>query len=169
MVFLQMKYDLNIWWVVSIGAIASVLGRYVLTLYISALSGKIFRRAKNEDIEFLGSKMKERGWKGQAAIIAYSLLPLPTTPLFITAGMAKINPLYVIPAFFIGKFTSDSVAVHVGNYTSKNISSVAHEGLSWKSIIGLAVGILFLCSILFIDWRTLIQKKQFQLKFKIWK
>lgn len=169
MVFLQMKYDLNIWWVISIGAVASVLGRYVLTLYISALSVKIFKPAKNEDIQFLGRKMKEKGWKGQASIITYSLLPLPTTPLFLAAGMSKINSLYIIPAFFIGKFTSDAIAVHLGNYTSENISTVAQEGLNWPSITGLAVGFLFICFILFIDWRTLIQKKEFQLKFKIWK
>jgi len=51
--------------------------------------------------------MKEKGWRSQIIIIAYSLLPLPTTPLFLAGGMAKIKPIYIIPAFFIGKFTSE--------------------------------------------------------------
>ncbi len=169
MVFLQIKFDLNIWWVISIGVIGSILGRYVLTLYISHLSGKFFKRSKNEDIQFLGKKMKQGGWRGQLAIIAYSLLPLPTTPLFVAAGISKINQLYVIPAFFIGKFTSDAVVVHLGNYTSKNISSIAKGALSAKSIVGLVMGVVLLFAILFVDWRTLIQKKKFRLKFKIWK
>ena len=167
MVFLQIMFDLNIWWVIVIGVAGSILGRYILTLYIPFLAGKIFKRSKNEDVEFLGNKMKEKGWKSQIVIIAYSLLPLPTTPLFLAAGMAKIKPLYIIPAFFIGKFTSDSITVHLGKYASEHAMSIMEEALSWKSITSLVVGMLLLSALLFIDWRSLIQKKKFQLKFKI--
>ena len=167
MVFLQIMFELNIGCVIIIGVAGSILGRYILTLYIPLLAGKIFKRSKNEDVEFLGNKMKEKGWKSQMVIIAYSLLPLPTTPLFLAAGMAKIKPLYIIPAFFIGKFTSDSVTVHLGNYASEHAKSIMEEALSWKSITSLVVGMILLCALLFIDWRSLIQKKKFQLKFKI--
>lgn len=167
MVFLQIMFNLNIWWVVVIGVAGSILGRYILTLYIPLLAGKIFKRSKNEDVEFLGKKMKEKGWKSQLVIIAYSLLPLPTTPLFLAAGMAKIKPLYIIPAFFIGKFTSDSITVHLGKYASEHAKNIMEQALSWKSITSLVVGILLVCTLIFIDWRSLIQKKKFQLKFKI--
>jgi membrane protein YqaA with SNARE-associated domain len=167
MVFLQIMFDLNIWWVIVIGVAGSILGRYILTLYIPLLAGKIFKRSKNEDVEFLGNEMKEKGWKSQIVIIAYSLLPLPTTPLFLAAGMAKIKPLYIIPAFFIGKFTSDSITVHLAKYASENAKNIMEEALSWKSITSLVVGMILLCALLFIDWRSLIQKKKFQLKFKI--
>ena len=40
MVFLQILYDLNIWAVIAIGVVGSIVGRYVLTLYIPKLSGK---------------------------------------------------------------------------------------------------------------------------------
>ena len=167
MVFLQIMFDLNIWWVIVIGVAGSILGRYILTLYIPLLAGKIFKQSKNNDVEFLGKKMKEKGWKSQMVIIAYSLLPLPTTPLFLAAGMAKIKPLYIIPAFFIGKFTSDTITVHLGKYASDHAKNIMEQALSWKSITSLVVGILLVCALLFIDWRSLIQKKKFQLKFKI--
>jgi len=169
MIFLQIMFDLNIWWVIVIGVAGSILGRYILTLYIPFLAGKIFKRTKNEDVEFLGKKMKEKGWKSQMVIIAYSLLPLPTTPLFLAGGMAKIKPLYIIPAFFIGKFISDAITVHLGKYASEHTKSILEQASSWKSITSLAVGILLVCALLFIDWRSLIQRKKFQLKFKIWK
>ena len=102
-------------------------------------------------------------------IIAYSLLPLPTTPLFLAAGMAKLKPLYIIPAFFIGKFISDAVTVHLGKYASEHTKSILEQASSWKSITSLAAGLLLICALLFIDWRSLIQKKKFQMKFKIWK
>ena len=169
MVFLQIMFGLNIWLVIVIGVAGSILGRYILTLYIPLMATKIFKRSKNEDVQFLGRKMKEKGWRSQMVIIAYSLLPLPTTPLFLAGGMAKIKPLYIIPAFFIGKFTSDAISVHLGKYAAEHTHSLMQDALSWKSIISLAVGLLLLCALLFIDWRALIQKKKFQLKFKIWR
>jgi len=168
MVFLQIMFGLNIWGVIVIGVTGSILGRYVLTLYIPFLAGRIFKRSKNEDVEFLGEIMKEKGWKSQVVIIAYSLLPLPTTPLFLAAGMAKIRPLYIIPAFFIGKFTSDTITVHLGKYASDNAKNIMQVAMSWKSITSLVVGLILLSALLFIDWRSLIQKKKFRLKFKIW-
>jgi membrane protein YqaA with SNARE-associated domain len=169
MVFLQIMFGLNIWWVIVIGVAGSILGRYVLTLYIPLLAGKFFKRSKNEDVQFLGKKMKEKGWRGQVAIIAYSLLPLPTTPLFVAGGVAKIDALYIIPAFFVGKFTSDTVTVHLGKYASAHAKSIMEEALSWKSIASLGAGLLLLAALLLIDWRSLIQQKRFQLNFKIWK
>ena len=169
MVFLQIVFGLNIWWVIVIGVAGSILGRYILTLYIPLLAGRVFKRSKNEDVQFLGKKMKEKGWRSQIVIIAYSLLPLPTTPLFVAGGMAKINALYIIPAFFVGKFTSDTITVHLGKYASEHVSDMIEGALSWKSIASFAVGLLLLCALLFIDWRSLIQQKKFQLNFKIWK
>jgi membrane protein YqaA with SNARE-associated domain len=169
MVFLQIMFNLNIWWVIVIGVTGSILGRYILTLYIPFLAGKIFKKSKNEDVEYLGKKMKEKGWKSQLVIIAYSLLPLPTTPLFLAGGMAKIKPLYIIPAFFIGKFTSDAITVHIGKYASEHARNMMDEALSWKSITSLAIGLILICILMFVDWRILIQKKKLQLKFKIWK
>lgn len=169
MVFLQIMFGLNIWMVIVTGVAGSILGRYILTLYIPFLSGRIFKRSKTEDVEFLGKKMKEKGWRSQLVIIAYSLLPLPTTPLFLAGGMARIKPLYIIPAFFVGKFTSDAITVHIGKFASEHARSMMDEALSWKSIASLALGLILICALMFIDWRTLIQKKKLQLKFKIWK
>lgn len=169
MVFLQIMFGLNIWMVIGIGVAGSILGRYILTLYIPFLAGRIFKRSKTEDVEFLGKEMKEKGWRSQLIIIAYSLLPLPTTPLFLAGGMAKIKPLYIIPAFFVGKFTSDAITVHIGKYASDHAASMVEGALSWKSIASLVIGFVLISALLFVDWRSLIQKKKFQLKFKIWK
>jgi len=169
MIFLQLAFDLNLWAVIVIGVAGSILGRYILSLYIPYISDKYFKTSKNEDIQFLGKKMKEKGWKSQLVIVAYSLLPLPTTPLFVAGGMARIKPLYIIPAFFLGKFTSDSVAVSMGKYASENVDMIESNIVSWQSITGLLASLLMLCALLFIDWRTLIQQKRFELKFRIFK
>lgn len=169
MVFLQIMFNLNIWLVILCGVSGSILGRYVLTLYIPKIAGKIFNPTKNEDVQYLGKILKEKGWKSQLVIVAYSLLPLPTTPLFVAAGMAKVKPFYIIPAFFIGKFTSDTVLVYFGKYSTLNAENVLQGSYQWQSIISVCFGIFMLSSLLFIDWRSLIQRKEFKLNFKIWK
>ncbi len=169
MVLLQVIFQLNIWAVIFIGVAGSILGRYVLTLYIPKLSGKIFKPEKNEDVQYLGKRLKEKGWKSQLAILIYSLLPLPTTPLFIAGGMAKMKPYYIIPAFFIGKLISDTAAVLLGKYAAENTESLFHGMVNWKSITGLIAGFILLFALLFIDWRELLQHKKFKLRFNIWK
>lgn len=169
MVPLQIMFHLNTWLVIIIGVGGSILGRYVLTLYIPYLADKVFKPKKNKEIQFLGDKMKEKGWKSQLIIIAYSLLPLPTTPLFLAGGMARIKPIQIIPAFFIGKFISDSIAVHLGKFASDNYEGMMSEAISWKSIASLVIGVLLICALLFIDWFSLLEKRKFKLNFKIWK
>jgi membrane protein YqaA with SNARE-associated domain len=169
MVPLQILFGLNTWLVIVIGVAGSIIGRFVLTLYIPLLADKIFKPEKNKEVQFLGKKMSEKGWKSQLIIVAYSLLPLPTTPLFLAGGMARIKPIQIIPAFFVGKFISDSVAVHLGKFASKNFDGIINASLSWKSITGLVVGLILICALLFIDWFSLLEKKKFKLNFKIWK
>jgi len=169
MVFLQIMFGLNTWLVVVIGVAGSILGRYVLTLYIPKLADKIFKPEKNKEVEFLGQKMKEKGWKSQLIILAYSLLPLPTTPLFLAGGMARLKPIQIIPAFFVGKFISDAIAVHLGKFASENVNDMISASLSWKSIGSMVLGVSLICALLFIDWFALLEKKKFVLNFKIWK
>lgn len=169
MVFLQIRYNLQIEQVIIVGVAGSILGRLILTLYISKIAGRIFNDEKNEDIKFLGNKLKNEFWKGQLFILFYTLMPLPSTPLFIAGGIARMKPIFIIPAFVVGKVVSDTAAVLMGKYAAENTGDLLQGVLSWKSVTGLLVGIILIFCILFIDWRTLIQQKKFQLKFHIWK
>ena len=169
MILFQLMFKLDLWWVIIIGVSGSIVGRTVLTMYIPLLAGRIFKESKNEDVQFLGAKLKSKGWESQLAIVAYSLLPLPTTPLFIAGGMARIKPYYIIPAFVIGKFASDSTAVLLGKYAAENTADLLHGMFNWKSVLVLITGLLLVAALLFIDWRSLIQNKKLTLRFKIWK
>jgi membrane protein DedA with SNARE-associated domain len=168
-VFFQVLFGLDTWPVIGIGVVGSVFGRYVLTLYVPRFSQRIFKKSKNDDVVFLGEQMKHEFWKGQFAILAYTLLPLPTTPLFLASGMSRISAAYIIPVFLVGKFTSDAITVHLGNYVSQNAEQLLTGSLTWKAGLSLLIGTFFLCAVLFINWRTLIEKKRFLLNFHIWK
>lgn len=169
MIFLQINYNLNIWVVIAIGVFGSILGRYILTLYIPKISSKLLTIDKNEDVEYLGTVLKHNSWKGHLFILIYCLMPLPSTPLFIAGGIAKMKPYYIIPGFIVGKFISDTIAVFLGKYAAENIDSIMLGIISWKSITGLVAGLFLVMSILFIDWRTLLQQKKLTLRFHVWK
>jgi membrane protein DedA with SNARE-associated domain len=169
MIFLQIKFDLNVWWVIGIGVVGSILGRYILASYIPYVSGKIFKKDKNDDAQMLGTKMKENKKKAQLFVMAYSLMPLPTTPLFIAGGMARMKPTQIIPPFIVGKLISDTIAVLSGKFAAENTASLLEGIVSFKSIAGLVLGLLLVFAILFIDWRTIFLKKRLKLKFNIWK
>src|ERR1044072_5715236 len=71
MIFFQLYFHLNIWVVLAVGVSGSILGRFILSSYIPRVSKHIFNDAKNEDVEFLGNKMREKGWKGKMVILVY--------------------------------------------------------------------------------------------------
>ena len=169
MAFFQIRYGLDIWWVLGVGVVGSTLGRYIFSLYIPLLSAKVVKPQKNADIEFIGQKLAGNGWKIQLFVLLYTLVPLPTTSLFTAAGMAKIRPVNIIPAFFLGKFTSDALMLHAGKFAMENTEQVLAGMLSWQALAGTLLGILLLCAFLFTDWRLLLQHKKFRLNFRIWK
>jgi hypothetical protein len=62
MMTLQIWFHLNVWVVIGIGVAGSITGRYVLSLYVPLVSGRLFKPAKNEDVQYLGRRLKEKGW-----------------------------------------------------------------------------------------------------------
>ena len=169
MVFFQMKFGLNIWGVLALGVSGSTLGRYLYSLYIPVVSAKFIKTQKQEDIEFIGTKLSGDGWRIQLFVLLYTLLPLPSTPLFTASGMARIKPLHIIPAFMVGKFTSDMIMVLTGDYAARNAVSMARGFWSLQSILGAVSGIIIILIFFCIDWRLLLQHKKFRLSFHIWK
>ena len=169
MILLQIMFKLSIWPVIVIGVLGSILGRYILILYIPSIAERIFKKDKNADILFLGDKLKNRGLKAQLFILFYTLMPLPSTPLFVAGGIARMKPYFIIPAFAIGKFISDSIAVTMGKYASENSHSILTGMLSWKSILVLLMALMLLAALIFIDWRSLLKEKKVRLRFNIWR
>ena len=169
MVFFQIKFNLNIWLVLIVGVVGSALGRYLMTLYIPKLTSKVINEKKDAELKFLGEKLNGEKWKIPLIVFIYTLIPMPTTPLFTAIAMAKIKPIVVIPPFFVGKFISDMVMVYLGKYAAENTIDIMHGLISWKAILGLVFGLILISAVLFIDWYTLVLKKKLKLNFSIWK
>jgi membrane protein DedA with SNARE-associated domain len=169
MILLQNLFHLDIWPVIILGVIGSALGRYLFSLYIARLSDKVLKPEKVNDIHFLGDKLNASLLRSQVFTLLYTLLPISSTPLFITAGIAKMHPLRVLPAFMVGKFISDAVAVFMGNYVVKNSDELLSWDASPKTMITLIAYMLLLLALLFIDWRSSLMEKRVRMKFNVWK
>ena len=166
-VFFLIKFHLNIWLVLVVGVVGSAVGRYLMTLYIPRLTSKVINEKKDAELKFLGEKLSGEKWKIPLIVFIYTLIPIPTTPLFTAIAMAKIKPMVVIPPFFVGKFISDMVMVYLGKYAVENTIDIMHGFISWKTITGLVLGLILICAVLFIDWNTFLLKKKLKLNFSI--
>ena len=105
----------------------------------------------------------------QLLVFLYTLMPLPSTPLFTASGSSGIRTLTLIPAFIAGKFISDAIMVFTGDYVAYNAKTIIHGFLTWKLLVGTLIGLLLICLFLFTDWRKLLQEKKFRISFRIWK
>lgn len=169
MVFFQVKFGLNIWLVLIVGVTGSAIGRYLYSAYIYLLSRHFIKPQKNDDLQFIGKRLADNGWKTHLFVMLYTLMPLPSTPLFTAAGCARIKTLYIIPSFIAGKFISDAVMVLAGNYVAHNIDDIVHGLLSWRVLAGTTIGLILICVFLFTNWRKLLQEKKFTISFNIWR
>jgi membrane protein YqaA with SNARE-associated domain len=168
MILLQSVFHLDIWPVIALGVIGSAVGRYLFSLYIGRLSDRVLMPEKVKDIQYLGGKLGGSALRSQGFTLFYTLLPVSSTPLFVTAGIARLRPLHIIPAFMVGKFVSDALAVHMGHFVITNSRNLATWNLSPETLFGLVAYALLLMALLFIDWRTLLMHKKLRLKFQVW-
>jgi membrane protein YqaA with SNARE-associated domain len=169
MVFFQVKFGLNIWMVLGLGVTGSAIGRFLYSCYIQRLAVHFIKPEKNSDLRFIGSRLGESGWKVQFFVVLYTLMPLPSTPLFTAAGVARIRILSIIPSFFVGKFCSDAVMVFTSNRVIRDLDAITGGLLSFPTLAGTFFGLVLICLFLFTDWHKLLVDKKFRLSFHIWK
>ena len=169
MVFFQVKFGMDVWAVLLLGVSGFAIGRYLYSCYIHRVSDHFIKPEKNEDLRFIGTRIGNNGWKVQVFVLLYTLMPLPSTPLFTAAGIARIKNLVLIPSFFVGKFVSDAAMVLAGDHVARNVVSITHGLLSWKTLLGTILGLIMICLFLFTGWRKLLQEKRFGISFNIWK
>jgi len=167
--FMIINWKLNPWGIIASGALGSVIGRYILTLYMPHVSAKIFRRSENANVSFLGKKLGGRFWYVNLFVMLYAISPLSTTALFTAAGMARVNPWNILPGFAIGKFLGDAWVILMAKVTADEATDLLHGHVSWQTALTAAAGLLLMSCVLFIDWRQLLGHKKFRLNFKIWK
>jgi membrane protein YqaA with SNARE-associated domain len=169
MVFFLVKFHLNPWGVLVVGVSGSTLGKYIFSLYVPKIADQLIKRRKREELEFMGKKLGQKLWQSWLFVFIYSLTPLSTTVLFTAAAIAKVKAMRTAPPFFAGKFVSDAVLIFAGRYAVLNLTGIVRGAFSAKGILTIVVTLVVTGGFLFVDWRALLEKKQFKFNFRIWK
>ncbi len=168
-VLLVVKFKLNGWLAVAIGAVGSTIGRYCLSCFMPKIAGRLFNARENGNITYLGKKLGGRFWPAFGFVFAYSLTPLSTTALFTAAGAARVDPRPILPAFLIGKFISDAIMVFSGKQMIRGLGDIVKGQGSPKAIALAVFGFLLIVAVLFIDWRALLERGKLKFRFDIWR
>ena len=169
MVFFLVKFHLNPWVVLVAGVSGSTLGKYIFSLYVPKITNQLIKRHKREELEFMGKKLGQKLWQSWLFVFVSSLTPLSTTALFTAAALAKVKAGRMLPPFFAGKFVTDAVLIFTGRYAVRNLTGLVQGAFSAKGILIIVATLVVTGGFLFVDWRALLEKKQFKFNFKIWK
>jgi len=137
-----------------VGAIASSLGRAVLTFYSS-----FFRRFFNQKLKARASEIKNFFDRKRKAVFfgsfIFALGPIPSNLLFIASGLTKIKVKPLFAGFFLGRFVSYFFLIII----SQSLFSAVEQYTGNASFLKLcfdAVGILAAFLFLFIDWKEIM-------------
>lgn len=169
LVFLLVKFELNPWLVLTLGVIGSSIGRLILMAYIPKIGKRELSKKEDANLTFLGQRLSKSGIISFLFVLIYTLTPLSTTALFTAAGLAKVKRLMLIIPFAIGKFVSDGVMIFSGDYAVRNFNNLVEGMTSPKGIALSLVGFLIILAFLFIDWRTVLERKKLKFQFTILK
>lgn len=166
-VLFVVKFKLEPWIAIGLGAFASTIGRWLMSAFMPKVAKRIFDAQENENIAFLGRMLGGRFGRAFAFVFAYSLTPLSTTALFTAAGAARVDPRPILPAFFLGKFISDAVMVFGSRSTIRNFGDLLKGRSDPASLAFSLLAILVIALFLFTDWRELLQRRRLRLRFRI--
>jgi membrane protein YqaA with SNARE-associated domain len=169
MVWLLVKFHLNPWIVIPLGAFGSTIGKYLMTLCVPRFSKVFIKRTKHEELQYVGKKLTRKLWHSWLFVFLFAISPLPDVVLFTAAAIAKLKPFRILPPYFCGKLITLTVLLFVGRYTVASFANHAPGTFPWKGIVTIIFGIVLFVGLLFIDGRALLQKKKFTFNFKIWK
>lgn len=169
MVLFWTEWDLNPWILLPLGVAGSTLGRFVFSLYGPRVSERLVRRRKNEELAEVARKLEGSLWRSWLFVFLYAVTPLSTTVLFLAVGLGRVHARLVLPPFFLGKLVLDGILMVSGRYAVRSISDLVHGTVSWKGLGATAAGIIVIALFMFIDWRSLLERRRLRLSVHILK
>ena len=169
LIVLIVKWKADPWGVIFFGVLGSTLGRYFLSLYIRKLTTRFLNPGENRNLEYVGKKLGRGFWPTNLFVLLYTLTPLSTTTLFTAAAMGRVNVLFILPAFALGKFISDAFMIFTAQGAAGDITDFFHGAASAKSVAGVVLALVLVGGLLFVDWQTLIEQRKLKFRFRIWK
>ena len=141
-----------------IGATSSTIGRYVLT-YIGHISRKFISEDRKTSLESIRIYLENKKFRYLIISLIFSLTPLPSNMLFISAGIMKSRNWGLFCGFWIGRCITYFIMIYFSHIIFKpfiEIFSSQLLGVLLIDLFGVLSIILFAC----IDWQKLLIEKK---------
>lgn len=154
--FFHLHYDLPVWLLAPGGAVCSTAGRYVLAVGSRNLGTRFLPERERKNVTDLGEFIRHKKLSF-IGVLFYAFGPIPSSHLFIAAGLAKLNLRVVAAAFFLGRLVSYTVLVAgAGAVGGQLIPLFKKQFGSWAAYVTAAIAVLFVIALVKIDWRKVL-------------
>jgi len=160
LVFARITWHLNPVAIVVLGAVAAMLGRYLLASVTRRFRGHLGekRRANLQAADDLLFERKGRAW---AVLGVFVVSPLPSAQLFVAAGLLDVALVPLTLAFFLGRLVSYSFYVALATLADRHLGGVLRDALGSPWSIGLQLALLVAAAALpFVNWPKLLATRR---------
>lgn len=152
LVFARLNWHLNPVALVLLGAVAAMLGRYVLA-EVSMRSKSHFPPKYRKNLESASQLVGRRKSGVIATLLVFLISPLPSAQLFIAAGLLDLPIVALTSAFFLGRIVSYSIYVTAATLADKQFGDVLSNffGSPWSLAVQFAL-VAIISLVPFINW-----------------
>jgi hypothetical protein len=155
--FFYIQFDLPLLPLAICGALVSGAGRFCLAKGSGWFTDH-FMSKKKEDLRDLGGYLERKRGLVAGFVFVYSLLPLPTTNLFLAAGMTRVNLAYVLAGFYAARLPADLFWIWTANATFQSLDEVFAKSGNLIAIVLQAGALLSVALLYFLPWSKWLKR-----------
>lgn len=151
--FFRVHYGLPVWLLAPGGAICSTAGRCLLAIGSRHLGARFLPEKERKNVTDLGEFIRHKKLSF-VGVLFYAFGPIPSSHLFVAAGLAKLNLKVVAAAFFLGRLVSYTVLVAgAGAVGDQVIPLFKKQFGGWVAYVTAAVAVIFVIALVKVNWR----------------
>ena len=156
--FFLIAYHLPFWPLCIGCSLAATAGRCGLALTSERWGRRLLTAQHRANVAALGQWLNERsGWREAAAVMLYSLGPIPSNQLFIAAGLSGARLTPIAAGFLAGRLVSYPALAFTARGVTDQFGSLFTKG--WQDPKAIALELLSIVGIVLfarIDWPRLL-------------
>ena len=160
LVFARLNWHLEPAAIVLVGAVAAMLGRYLLATGTRRFRGHLGER-RRANLQAANDLLFERRGRAWAVLAVFVVSPLPSAQLFVAAGLLDVALVPLTLAFFVGRLVSYSFYVTLATLADRQLGGILRNALGSPWSIALQVGLLAGAAALpFVNWSRLLESRR---------
>lgn len=158
--FFHLNFGMNVVVLAAVGALGAVTGRACLALLSRRYGPNLIPTRWQANITALADQMESHPSLGLPALALFALGPVPSSQLFIAAGLANapLPPLLLV--FGLARFVSYILWVEAATITVAKLSDLFSSRVGGgAAILAQIVGFGILIAVMQVDWAAIFRRR----------